>query len=178
MTRLLRPILIVLLACLALPAQADDAALLDRALAGARAQFAQALPRLGENEFGVDVASYRKALALEDFTAGAWKSAVRVAPKIRAKASGSCQDFAAFVRIPPDKGVVPLVLCPQFFTPGADRLRVLTILHEMVHAVAGRDECQAMAFAARVEQLATGRLTPVDAYWRANKCASSAYRLP
>ena len=71
-----------------------------------------------------------------------------------------------------------LVLCPQFFSDGADALRVLTVLHEMVHAVAGPDECQAMAFAARVEHAATGQFTPVDAYWQASGCEGSAYRLP
>ena len=178
MARFLRLTLILLLALVVAPARADDAALLDRALAGARTLFAQALPGLGATAFGVDVAAYGKALALQDFASGAWTASVRVAPAIRSKASGSCSRFAAFVRIPPEDGVVPLVLCPQFFTPGADRLRVLTILHEMVHAVAGRDECQAMAFAAHLEQRTTGDFTPVEAYWRANACASSAYRLP
>ena len=74
--------------------------------------------------------------------------------------------------------VVPLVVCPRFFTPGADELRELTILHEMVHVVAGTNECQAMAFAARVQHAATGRFTPVDGYWRASGCESSQYRLP
>jgi len=35
-----------------------------------------------------------------------------------------------------------------------------------------------MAFAARVEQAATGRFTPVGAYWQASRCAASAFSLP
>lgn len=161
-----------------MPAQASDKALLDQALDSARAQFDQAVPHLEATVFGVDIAAYAKALALQAFTGGAWDGSVRVALTIRTEATGSCADFAAFVRMPPEDGVVPLVLCPQFFAPGADRLRALTILHEMVHAVAGRDECQAMAFAARIEMLASGHFTPVDAYWRANQCTQSRYALP
>lgn len=173
-----RLVLILLLMCLVIPAQARDQALLDRALDSARAQFARALPQLEATAFGVDVAAYAKALALQAFTSGAWDGTVQVALTIRAEATGPCTDFAAFVRMPPEDGVVPLVLCPQFFAPGADKLRALTILHEMVHVVAGRDECQAMAFAAHIEMLASGSFTPVDAYWRANHCAQSRYALP
>jgi hypothetical protein len=35
-----------------------------------------------------------------------------------------------------------------------------------------------MAYAARIQSLATGRFTPVDAYWQANNCAGSAFSLP
>ena len=101
-----------------------------------------------------------------------------LAVEIRPEASGSCSRFAAFVVTPPKGGTIPLVLCPKFFTAGADALRELTILHEMVHVVAGTDECQAMAFAARIEMAAKGTFTPVDAYWRANSCEGSRYRLP
>jgi len=44
--------------------------------------------------------------------------------------------------------------------------------------VAGSNECQAMAFAALIEQLATGSFTPVTRYWEANGCAGSGYALP
>ncbi|MBU1304829.1 MAG: hypothetical protein KKF33_04825 [Alphaproteobacteria bacterium] len=152
--------------------------MLAQALAQAQAQFAKAAPDLDGNRFGVDLAAYGEAMALAPISNSVWNEAVVVKPAIRATASGSCQRYAAFVILPPEEGVVSLVLCPQFFSPGADGLRRLTILHEMVHAVAGRDECQAMALAAAVEQAASGRFTPVDAYWRANDCASSRFRLP
>tara|TARA_R110002124_G_scaffold9547_11_gene48950 strand:- start:1703 stop:2239 length:537 start_codon:yes stop_codon:yes gene_type:complete len=175
----LRPALLALALCLLSgPARADDRALLDRAIAQATGQFEAALPALGSTLFDVDIAAYRAALEQGSFTGGAWQGRTRLAMEIRAKNSGSCRQFAAFVRIPPEDGAVGFVLCPQFFDPGADALRALTILHEMVHAVAGRDECQAMAFAAHVEQLATGRFTPVNAYWAASNCAGSPYRLP
>jgi hypothetical protein len=159
-------------------AHADDNALLERALAGATATFEAALPHLDTSEFGVDVAAYRDALTLGQFASGHWGGAVRVATAIRDSATGSCARYAAFVRIPPENGSVSLVLCPEFFAAGADDLRELTVLHEMVHVVAGGDECQAMAFAARVQQAATGRFTPVDAYWQASGCEGSEFRLP
>ena len=160
------------------PAMAQDRALLDRALDRAIGRFEAALPHLEATEMGVDVAAYRDALTLQRFESDVWSGGVTVELDIRAASEGSCGRFAAFVRIPPENGAVRLVLCPQFFTDGADALRELTILHEMVHVVAGSDECQAMAFAARVEQAATGRFTPVDAYWQASGCAGSGYRLP
>ena len=160
------------------PASADDGAMLEQALARATASFELALPRLEATEFGVDVAAYRDALTLQRFQSGVWGGTVTVTPTIREAATGSCSRFAAFVRIPPENGAVNLVLCPQFFDEGTDALRELTILHEMVHVVAGRDECQAMAFAARVEMAAKGSFTPVEAYWQASGCGSSAYSLP
>ena len=163
---------------LAPTAQADDQALLDSALKTALARAEQALPAIAANPFGVDVAAYHAALRQRPFLSSVWGGEIQIALQIRAAPTGSCSRYAAFVRMPPEDNVLPLVLCPQFFTPGADDLRVLTILHEMVHVVAGRDECQAMAFAAQVEQLATGSFTPVDAYWAASNCASSPYRLP
>lgn len=173
--------IIAILAILVLtagPGLARDRAVLDRALDGAIATFERALPRLNAVEMGVDVAAYRDALTLQRFSSAHWGGDVTLDIDIREQAEGSCGRFAAFVVVPPDNGVVRLVLCPQFFSQGADALRELTILHEMVHAVAGRDECQAMAFAARVEQAATGTFTPVDPYWRASGCGRSAYRLP
>lgn len=173
-----RIIALALFALCASPATAQDSALLDRALDAAIATFERALPRLSATEMGVDVAAYRDALTLERFQSARWGGEIAVDLGISAGANGSCGRFAAFVLVPPENGVVRLVLCPQFFTPGADALRELTILHEMVHVVAGTDECQAMAFAARVEQAAKGAFTPVDAYWRASGCSRSAYRLP
>lgn len=151
---------------------------LDAAFRTATATFERALPELGTTVVGVDVAAYRDALTLQRFNSTVWGGAVTVAPTIREAATGSCSRFAAFVRTPPENGVVSLVLCPQFFSEGADALRALTILHEMVHVVAGSDECQAMAFTARIEQAANGRFTPVEAYWRASGCEGSGFRLP
>jgi hypothetical protein len=127
---------------------------------------------------GVDVAAYRDALTLQRFTSELWGGTVTVDLVVRDTPDGSCGRFAAFARIPPENRIARLVLCPQFFSDGADMLRELTVLHEMVHVVAGPDECQAMAFAARIEQVAKGRFTPVDAYWQASGCAGSGYRLP
>ena len=59
-----------------------------------------------------------------------------------------------------------------------DALRTLTILHELVHVVAGPNECRAMAFAARIENLASGHFTDVSRYWQANSCNNSGFRLP
>jgi hypothetical protein len=73
---------------------------------------------------------------------------------------------------------VSLVICPQFSAEGSNSLRALTILHEMVHVVAGPNECRAMAFAARIEKLATNRFTDVSRYWQANKCEGSGFSLP
>ncbi|MDB5473826.1 MAG: hypothetical protein JWP99_1129 [Devosia sp.] len=171
----------VLLAALvagAASAHGQDTGLRDQALDAAVDMFEQALPALGPVEFGVDVAAYRDALTLQRFRSGVWGAEVAVVLAQQDDAGGSCARFAAFVRLPPAQGSVKLVLCPRFFTPGADDLRVLTLLHETVHVVAGTDECQAMAFAARVEQAATGRVTPVDAYWAASGCRGSQYRLP
>ena len=169
---------VTILMLLATPALAQERVLLDRALDRAIATFEAALPRLGGEEMGVDVTAYRDALTLQRFQSAMWGGTVTVDLSIRDTASGSCGRFAAFVRIPPENGAVRLVLCPQFFTDGADALRELTVLHEMVHVVAGSNECQAMAFAARVEQAGTGRFTPVGAYWRASGCEGSGYRLP
>ncbi|WEK03946.1 MAG: hypothetical protein P0Y65_17405 [Candidatus Devosia phytovorans] len=169
---------IAVLCCVAVPVQANDAATLERALGAATDTFEAALPKLGQTEFGVDVAAYRDALTLQQFRSSYWGGTVDVALERRAEASGSCGRFAAFVRVPPENGTVRLVTCPQFFTPDADALRELTILHEMVHVVAGTDECQAMAFAAKVEMAAKGSFTPVSAYWQASGCAGGRYALP
>ena len=168
----------LLLALLAGPTMAQDQVVLDRAVDAAIAMFETALPDLAATELGVDVSTYRDALTLQQFRSDHWGGTVSVELAIRDTEEGSCGRFAAFARIPPDNGSVRLVLCPQFFSDGADALRRLTVLHEMVHVVAGADECRAMAFAARIEQAASGRFTPVDAYWQASGCARSRYALP
>jgi hypothetical protein len=160
-----------------LPAMAQPA-VLERALDQAIETFERARPHLASSEAGVDVATYRDALTLQRFSSAHWGGTIRVDLAIREGNGGSCGRYAAFVRLPPENGMVQLVFCPQFFSPDADALRRLTVLHEMVHVVAGPDECRAMAFAARVEQAATGRFTPVEAYWRASGCAGSGFRLP
>lgn len=157
------------------PALADP---LETALDRAVATFETALPSLANSEFGVDVGAYRDALTLQRFSSAHWGGQVTLAIERRDEATGSCSRFAAFVLLPPQDGNMGLVLCPQFFSDGADALRELTILHEMVHVVAGPDECRAMAFAARIELLAKGAFTPVDAYWQAQDCSRSAFRLP
>lgn len=175
MFRRLVPLLFVLLAS---PTLAQEQAMLDQALDTAIATFEAARPHLDQSKIGVDTAAYSDALTFRRFASTHWGGTVTVDIAIRETRTGSCTRFAAFMRIPPENGAVRLVLCPQFFSDGADDLRVLTLLHEMVHAVAGPDECRAMAFAARVEQAAAGRFTPVDAYWQANGCADSGYKLP
>lgn len=153
-------------------------AIFTRALQDAISQFEAARPRLPSSVSGVDIEAYRHALALRPFAAGLWQREMLVEPIIRAEATASCARYAAFVRLPPEKGRVRLVLCPQFFEPGGAALRAMTLLHEMVHAVAGADECRAMAFTALVQKEASGRFTPVDTYWRANGCEGSEFRLP
>lgn len=142
------------------------------------AAFERAAPRLATTEMGVDVLAYRDALIRGRFASTHWGGMIDLDIMEQREASGDCARFAAYVRIPPENGRVRLVICPQFAAEGADALRRLTILHEMVHVVAGPDECQAMAFAARIEQLAFGAFTPVDRYWQANACAGPAFRLP
>jgi hypothetical protein len=178
MPALIRSLVLAVLASLPGAAFAQDSETVERALAGAVDLFERALPDLGSSAFGVDVAAYRDGLTLGRFSSQTWGGPITVEMTTKGDASGACAQFAAFTRVPPANGVVPLVLCPRFFTPDADALRKLTILHEMVHAVAGSDECQAMAFAAKVEQLATGGFTPVAAYWRASGCTGSRYSLP
>ena len=172
--------LIVALCLCSVPgmARGDEQIMLTRALDGAITQFEAARPRLGQSLSGVDIGAYGDALYRHRFAGGAWPGQTALTFDIRPDNSGSCNRFAAFVRIPPQDGVVALVLCPEFFSAGADSLRQLTILHEMVHVVAGRDECQAMAFAARIEQMAGGDYTPVDSYWQAQNCSGGPYRLP
>jgi hypothetical protein len=157
------------------PAHADP---VNDALNAAATAFAQARPALGATAFGVDVAAYGDALTLGRSSSAHWGQPLTLEVVQRAAPEGSCSRYAAFVRLPPENGTVSLVICPQFTEEGSDPLRRLTVLHEMVHVVAGPDECRAMAFAAQVEHLATGAHTPVDAYWQANGCESSGLSLP
>ncbi len=151
---------------------------LDTAWAEAIAAFEKAAPRLGRGSFDVDVRAYGEALGQRRFSSAYWGGAIEVTIARADASDANCNSFAAYVRLPPRDGQVRLVTCPQFFSAGADALRRLTILHEMVHVVAGPDECRAMAFAARVEQLALGQFTPVERYWRANGCQNSGFSLP
>lgn len=157
------------------PARAD---MVDAAFDRAIAQFEKARPGLPAELFGVDTAAYRAALTFREFNSAYWGGTVRLRVENGGESNASCARFAAFVRLPPDQGQLTLVLCPQFSTDGADSLRTLTILHELVHVVAGPNECRAMAFAATVEQAATGRFTDVERYWNANSCAGSGFSLP
>jgi hypothetical protein len=130
--------------------------------------FEAAAPGLGGEAQGVDVSAYRAALS----------EGRSVAMVTEGDPASRCGSFAAYTLLPAQDGVVRLVFCPRFFSGGNDSLRTLTVLHEMVHVVAGANECRAMAFAARVEQLATGTHTPVAAYWQANGCDGSGFSLP
>lgn len=169
---LIAPLLLVL------PAGAQSRNLLERAHASAITSFEQASRQSAGSLFGVDLGAYGDALRRQHFHSAYWGGEIAVDFVIRDAAGGSCARFAAFVRLPPENDRLALVFCPQFFSPDADGLRRLTVLHEMVHVVAGPDECRAMAFAAAIEQAAHGHFTPVETYWRAHGCAASDYHLP
>lgn len=158
------------------PALASDT--IGIALGDAIAAFTRAAPHLPAVSQGVDVAAYGDALRSGRFTSSHWGTPLELDLRQPSANSGSCERFAAYVRLPPQDGKIALVLCPQFVNEGTPALRRLTILHEMVHVVAGPDECRAMAFAAQIESLATGGHTPVDRYWQANDCGKSAFSLP
>lgn len=168
-------LVLLFLAASLIPARAD---VIGTAFDRAIQQVEAALPHLPSELFGVDIAAYRDALTLRTFSSPHWGGTTRLAVVSESGATGSCERYAAFVRLPPENGQVTLTLCPQFLSPGADALRTLTVLHEMVHVVAGPNECRAMAFAARIEKLATGAFTDVTRYWQANKCGGSAFKLP
>ena len=130
--------------------------------------FEAASPQLPARLHGVDREQYRAALTLGQ----------GVALVTDSDPADRCSRFAAYTLLPAQNGVVRMVFCPRFFSDGTDALRALTVLHEMVHVVAGHDECRAMAFAAAIEQGAVARFTPVDAYWQANTCGNSGFSLP
>jgi hypothetical protein len=167
----------LLLALLTLPAASAET-LVRRALDDAFSAFRAAAPHLGSIAFGVDVAAYGDALRQRRFNSAHWDGVIVLDITTGSEADAACKSFAAYVTLPPREGRIALVTCPQFRSSGTDPLRRLTILHEMVHVVAGPDECRAMAFAARVEQLALGQFTPVERYWRANGCHNSGFSLP
>lgn len=160
------------------PAQAQQDDLIETALRAAARTFERALPRLDAVTMGVPVQEYRDALVQRRFASSLWGTALDVQLVSNESEQGLCAGFAAYVTPAIQQGAVSLVICPRFFSPGADALRETTILHEMVHVVAGTDECQAMAFTARIQKLATGSFQPVTEYWARNKCNASRYRLP
>ncbi len=161
----MRHLFALVLLALATTAAADEpGSALDRAIA----LFEAAMPGLPPALHGVDRDQYRAALTLGK----------GVALVTGLDPADRCERFAAYALLPAQDGVVRLVFCPRFFSDGTDELRAMTVLHEMVHVVAGPDECRAMAFAAAIEQRATGRYTPVDSYWRANTCDTSGFSLP
>lgn len=169
---------LALLIAIAAPAQTARADAISTALTEAIAAFKAARDRFPPALFGVEVAAYGDALTIGRFASGHWGGALSVDLHESRDANGSCARYAAFVRLPPQDGVVRLTLCPQFSDEGTAGLRRLTVLHEMVHVVAGPDECRAMAFAAHVEEAATGAFTPVDRYWQTNACEGSGFSLP
>jgi hypothetical protein len=175
LTRLLAAFVV---AMFALPAQAQQSTLLDKAIADATLTFERALPQLGTTTLGVDTSAYRDALKARRFHSARTGNARDVIFVIEDSNKGSCAKFAAYVAPVANSEAAHMFLCPQFFTPGADLLRETTILHEMVHVVTGTDECQAMAYTAQVQMLANGSFVPVAKYWKENGCAGSRYGLP
>src|SRR5690606_11325915 len=123
----------------ATPVAADE---LTKALNRAIALFDAAEPRLGD-VFGVESARFRDGLVMGQFRRGGETIALYYEEK--ADPAAHCGRFAAYTMLPPRDGVVRLVVCPRFFSPGADELRTLTVLHELVHAVTDSNECRAMA---------------------------------
>lgn len=177
--RIMRLVFVPLMsaAILALVPQAG-AASVNAAFNDAIEMLHRAMPGLGPEAHGVDVAAYRDALTSGRFSSRHWGGDIALDLVESSAPEGSCARFAAYVSLPPQQGNVRLTVCPQFSAEGTPALRRLTVLHEMVHVVAGPDECRAMAFAAQIEQLATGSFTPVDRYWQSNNCGASAFSLP
>lgn len=161
----MRHLLALVLLAFATTASADEP---QQAINRAIELFEAAAPQLPAKLHGVDREQYRAALTLGQ----------GVALISESDPADRCSRFAAYTLLPAQNGVVRLVFCPRFFSDGNGALRTLTVLHEMVHVVAGPDECRAMAFAAAIEHRATGRFTPVDAYWQANRCENSGFSLP
>jgi len=155
-----------------------QSSLVEDALRAAQQTFELALLQLDAVTMGVPVDEYREALTQQQFASSMWHLPLKVELVTNSSDKGLCAGFAAYVTPAVDHNLMSLVLCPRFFTPGADSLRQTTILHEMVHVVAGPNECQAMAFTAHVQLLATGTFQPVRDYWSRNNCDASRYRLP
>lgn len=169
---------LVLGALCSVPAYAQQQRMLDNAVAGATRTFEQAMGKLGAVTDGVDTAAYRDALKRHRFYSGQWGMELDVNFLIKSAEDRRCESFAAYVIPAIDSGAVNVVLCPKFFSSGAGALRETTILHEMVHVVAGTDECRAMAYTAQVQFIATGRFQSVVQYWDKNRCGRSAFSLP
>ncbi|MDB5528351.1 MAG: hypothetical protein JWR51_1454 [Devosia sp.] len=160
------------------PAQAQQDDMIENALRAAARTFERALPGLDAVSMGVPTQEYHDALVQRRFASSLWGAPLDVQLVTNESERGLCSGFAAYVTPAIQQGAVSLVICPRFFSPGADELRQTTMLHEMVHVVAGTNECQAMAFTARIQKLATGSFQPVSDYWTRNKCNASRYRLP
>lgn len=160
------------------PAQAQQNNVIEQALQAAARTFARALPRLDAVTMGVPTLDYHDALTQRRFASSLWDRVLDVDVVVKDNGRALCAGFAAYVTPAIEQGAVTLTICPQFFSPGADALRETTILHEMVHVVAGPDECRAMAFTASVQVLAEGAYQSVREYWDKNRCDASGYRLP
>ncbi|HTN60421.1 MAG TPA: hypothetical protein VL147_02560 [Devosia sp.] len=158
--------------------QAQPNDLIEAALRAATRSFTRALPQLDAVSMGVRSAEYGAALRQRQFRSSLSGSMLDVRVEIAGSERGLCAGYAAYVTPAIAQNAMILTICPRFFSPGADGLRETTILHEMVHVVAGPDECRAMAYTAQIQLLSSGGFTPVDAYWARNNCAASAYRLP
>ncbi len=159
-------------------AQAQETRLIEDALAAAAQTFGQVSGALGDTSMGVPTSEYRNALTRLRFASSVWGETLAVQISVAENGRGLCAGFAAYVTPAITQGAVVLTICPQFFSAGADALRETTILHEMVHVVAGTDECRAMAYTAQVQSLASGSYVPVRDYWAKNGCEGSRYKLP
>lgn len=171
-------VVVMLALLLAAPGQARERDGLDQALRAATATFARAKPQLGAVTAGVETQAYGDALAGRRFHSQFWGADLAVSFVMAGAEQKRCDRFAAFAIPAVERGVVEIFLCPQFFSDGTDALRQTTILHEMVHAVAGPDECRAMAYTAQLQVLAAGAFQRVAAYWDRNDCDGSPFRLP
>jgi hypothetical protein len=166
------------LALLAAPVQAQSDGLIDDALRSAVRTFERAAGQLEAVSMGVSKAEYGDALTARRFASTQWGATLDVRIASNDSERGLCAGFAAYVTPAIEQGAVVLTICPRFMLPGADALRETTVLHEMVHVVAGPDECRAMAYTAQIQVLATGTFQPVRDYWTRNNCDASHFRLP
>ena len=166
------------LALMSAPVQAQSDDLIDDALQSAARTFERAAGQLDAVSMGISKADYGDALTKGRFASSQWDATLDVRVARNDSERGLCAGFAAYVTPAIEQGAVVLTICPQFFSPGADALRETTVLHEMVHVVAGPDECRAMAYTAQIQVLASGAFQPVHDYWNKNNCDASRYRLP
>ena len=166
------------LALLTAPVRAQPDELIDDALRSAARTFEQAAGQLDAVSMGVSRSEYGDALTRRRFASALWGATLDVRVANNDSERGLCAGFAAYVTPAIEQGAVVLTICPRFLLPGADALRETTVLHEMVHVVAGPDECRAMAYTAQIQMMATGTFQPVRDYWTKNNCETSRYRLP